>query len=312
MTHVVFVHGIDQQQLSADKLESTLVPALAGGLRNAGFPKIADRMWRHRTGPDGIELSVAFYGGLFLDRGAQGDDVGSLSNEGRRLMEALALELLTYVSNQSQDPSARAIADREMLNLQLGVEGRQGVHEIARSALMGLARIPWFAPYGMSFAQTFVNRALTQVTRYLLEEPVREFAISSVLELVTDRTAVVVGHSLGSVVAYEALHRLDRELPLFVTLGSPLGLPTIIYPRLRPQPPCFPRRVRSWLNVADRRDLVAASLDLSNLFGSRKPESSQMRHCYTVDNGSSPHSAEFYLGKPEVGEAIARVFAETA
>jgi hypothetical protein len=40
------VHGIDQQQKSADTLESEWLPALAGGIRNAGFPDVADQIWR--------------------------------------------------------------------------------------------------------------------------------------------------------------------------------------------------------------------------------------------------------------------------
>src|SRR6516225_8981118 len=47
-------------------------------------------------------------------------------------------------------------------------------------------------------------------------------------------------HSLGSVVAYEATQELEHPLPLLITLGSPLGLNTIVYQRLRPQPPSFP------------------------------------------------------------------------
>jgi hypothetical protein len=33
MAEIVLVHGIDQQQKSADKLESAWLPALAGGIR---------------------------------------------------------------------------------------------------------------------------------------------------------------------------------------------------------------------------------------------------------------------------------------
>ena len=46
MAEIVLVHGIDQQQKSADMLESQWVPCLAGGVRTAGFPAVADRIWR--------------------------------------------------------------------------------------------------------------------------------------------------------------------------------------------------------------------------------------------------------------------------
>jgi pimeloyl-ACP methyl ester carboxylesterase len=53
----------------------------------------------------------------------------------------------------------------------------------------------------------------------------------TVLDLTGPETKVVIGHSLGSVVAYEAAHYIHRSLPLLVTLGSPLGLHTIVYDR---------------------------------------------------------------------------------
>jgi hypothetical protein len=76
MAEIVLVHGIDQQQKSADKLESEWLPALAGGVRVAGFPGIADRIWRDAAKPGAIETRMAFYGYLFLVPGQQGDDPG--------------------------------------------------------------------------------------------------------------------------------------------------------------------------------------------------------------------------------------------
>lgn len=74
MAVIVLVHGIDQQQKSADKLESEWLPALAGGVRTAGFPNIADRLWRAAGTPGGIETRMAFYGNLFLAPGQQGNE----------------------------------------------------------------------------------------------------------------------------------------------------------------------------------------------------------------------------------------------
>src|SRR5204863_9743773 len=115
-----------------------------------------------------------------------------------------------------------------------------------------LAKVSWLAPYGMGFAERFVNRALAQVTLYLAEEKIRSAALDSVLNLMSPETKVLIGHSLGSIVAFEAAHRLNRPLPLLITIGSPLGLQTIVYKRLRPQPPGFPPQVQRWVNVADR------------------------------------------------------------
>jgi len=51
MAEIVLVHGIDQQQKSADRLESEWLPSLAGGVRVAGFSAIADHIWRNAGRP---------------------------------------------------------------------------------------------------------------------------------------------------------------------------------------------------------------------------------------------------------------------
>jgi surfactin synthase thioesterase subunit len=125
---------------------------------------------------------------------------------------------------------------------------------------------------------------------------------------VGDDTRVIVAHSLGSIVAYEVAHLVDRPLPLLITLGSPLGVNTIVRPQLRPQPPRFPPQVRRWVNVADTDDLVAAEPNLANVFGPSLPRDAILEGSYTVDNGAEPHNAEFYLGKEHIGRPIGQVF----
>jgi hypothetical protein len=175
-----------------------------------------------------------------------------------------------------------------------------------RNAIKSVAKIPWFAPLGMFFAERFVKRALVQVTRYLTDDAVRDAALREVMQLVTPDTRIIISHSLGSVVAYEAAHVLGQSLPLLITLGSPLGLDNIIYPRLRPQPPTFPRHVTRWVNVADRDDFIAAEPDLAAMFSTGIPSDAIFEGGSTVDNGAKPHDCTFYLGKAQVGEAVAR------
>jgi hypothetical protein len=69
---------------------------------------------------------------------------------------------------------------------------------------------------------------------------------------------IVVAHSLGSVVAFEAIHEAGLEVPLLVTLGSPLAMRTVVLPRLQPQPPAVPPTVDRWLNYWDRDDIISA------------------------------------------------------
>src|SRR5258707_1351507 len=70
-----------------------------------------------------------------------------------------------------------------------------------------------------------------------------------------DGPVIVIGHSLGSIVVYDALSRTGRDVPLFVTIGSPLAVTEI--QNLVSQPLRVREGVQMWCNVADGRDLVA-------------------------------------------------------
>ncbi|WP_051088819.1 hypothetical protein [Lamprocystis purpurea] len=176
----------------------------------AGFADVADRIWRCGAKPGGIETRIAFYGDLFLEPGQQGDDPGDFTSAQSQFAEALAREWLGHVAERATKDKTRVAGQRERAYLSGQMGAEQGAGAVARSAIGGFSRISWFAPHGMGFAERFVNRALAQVTRYLTDDTIRSAAIDSVLRLVGPDTRVLIGHSLGSVVAYEAAH-LGRE-----------------------------------------------------------------------------------------------------
>ena len=310
MAAIVLVHGIAQEQYSADWLESQWLPALAGGVRNSGFPQVADRIWRDQIGPGAIEARMAFYGHLFLQPGVQGIGAEELSPEQSALATGLAEEWLVRAASRASRATERQAAEAELASIR-PEPGRelQGPGAVARSAIRGAARLRWFALVGIAFAERFVWRTLAQVTRYLTDNAIRAAAQKAVLDLIDSNTKIIISHSLGTVVAYEAVHQIERPLPLLVTIGSPLGLDTIIYPRLRPQPPTFPPQVRRWVNVADTDDFIAAEPDLTALFSAGIPAGAMFEGGYTVENGAHPHSSTFYLGKVQVGQPIGQVLA---
>ena len=148
---------------------------------------------------------------------------------------------------------------------------------------------------------------LQQVRRYMTDSRVRQAALDRVAAGVGEDTRVVVGHSLGSVVAYEALCAHPKwPVRVLVTLGSPLGVRNLIFDRLVPAPAAavpgglrgvWPGGVRWWVNVADAGDVVALVKDLRPLFGDRVD-------CYLVHNGSHAHDVRPYLSAAETGAAI--------
>jgi hypothetical protein len=78
---------------------------------------------------------------------------------------------------------------------------------------------------------------------------------------------VVVGHSLGTVIAYDVLSEAEfaaSVVPLLVTLGSPLGYTEIQDVVTRPLR--LPTPVQVWANFADPLDLVALDTSLADEF----------------------------------------------
>jgi hypothetical protein len=115
---------------------------------------------------------------------------------------------------------------------------------------------------------------------------------------------IVVAHSLGTVVSYETLHDSTGDVPLLVTLGSPLAMRTVVWPRLRPTPPRTPGTVRKWLNFWDRDDIIVARPRLErdvlpNGLGVT-PDSSRVD-----SDGLWVHTATKYLAKADVGGPVA-------
>ncbi|MFC9624862.1 alpha/beta fold hydrolase [Streptomyces sp. NPDC056930] len=79
-----------------------------------------------------------------------------------------------------------------------------------------------------------------QVRRYLLDDDLRTAARERVQEQIGPDTHVLIGHSLGSVIAYEALCAMPgHPVEALVTLGSPLGM-RMVFDRLLPRPGDWP------------------------------------------------------------------------
>ncbi|WP_460070646.1 serine peptidase [Streptomyces sp. YKOK-I1] len=149
-----------------------------------------------------------------------------------------------------------------------------------------------------------VRLVFPEVARYFADR--RAHVLERVREaLLRHRPEVVVAHSLGSVVAYEALHGLGEALDvqLLLTLGSPLALPHAIFHRLDPAPQggfgAKPGNVRRWVNLADVGDFVAVPKgELARVF----PEVEQLPDVSIAPWW--PHGVLDYLRHPSVGAAL--------
>ena len=300
MAKIVLIHGIDQQFRSADELEAEWIPALAGGVRIAGSPNLADAIVA-----GSVSVRMAFYGDWFRSQvqGGYGHGIDDFQNTA--LMEALALEWLQRAT-ESEREAVRHAAERELRGLTRSESGRQGIGNVTRSAISALMHVPLFADLGMNFLKGFLWTTLGQVTDYFEKPDLRDDILKKVANLLDGNTTVLIGHSLGSIIAYEAAHALRSPLQLLVTLGSPIGVRNVVFERLTPAPPSLPPQLRRWCNVADREDFIAAVSDLGPLIS--RGSAGGIFDNHLVNNGARPHNVAPYLNCAIVGAAIASAF----
>ena len=282
---VVCVHGVGQQREAENTLHASWAPALCGGVSLTG-----GRLTE-------AEVRCAFYGDLFRPPGRhlaggdpliRGEDLDQFEQD---LLVAWWAEAARTDAGVVA-PDARTLAGRTPGGVQ--------------RALRALSGSRFFAALG----ERGLLGDLRQVRDYIHKPEVRGEARRRVAAVVGEDTRVLVGHSLGSVVAYEALcANPDWPVRMLVTLGSPLGIPNLIFDRLEPAPlpvaPTgpgsrgrWPGPGRAWVNVADQGDVVALVKDLRGAWGPGVD-------CWVVDNGANAHDVRPYLTAVETGRAIA-------
>ncbi|MEU1035786.1 hypothetical protein ABZ402_45365 [Streptomyces mirabilis] len=126
--------------------------------------------------------------------------------------------------------------------------------------------------------ELFIRVFFREVATYLADadSPARTAAREEVAACIArHRPRVVLAHSLGTVVTYEALHaHPELQVDLLVTMGSPLALPHGVFDRLVPAPTgapparlgVRPAGVARWVNIADPGDPVAIPPRLARAF----------------------------------------------
>ena len=240
MAQIVLIHGIGQQASTVKEQEAAWLPSLVKGVLASGHPDAAAVAARiaASTGQNRPPLArMAFYGDLYLPTGTQGE--APASPAAQALADDFAAALLARAA-VSDDPRLAAEAANALRQADPDRNGAQGLGARIRGAGAVLDGNAWLTARIFGALQK-AWPDLLQVTRYLTEDDLRTAAQAKVAALLDEDTQLVIGHSLGSVLAWEACRAPDRPLPVLVTLGSPLGLDTVVYPRLRPQPPAWPR-----------------------------------------------------------------------
>ncbi|HKT32260.1 MAG TPA: hypothetical protein VJS89_07205 [Gammaproteobacteria bacterium] len=133
---------------------------------------------------------------------------------------------------------------------------------------------------------------------------------------------MLVGHSLGSVLAYDTLWELSRRdawpwrCPLLLTLGSPLGMYYVqrrLLGRREHGARRYPGNIRRWINLTATGDVIATDRRLANDFGrmrrlglvdSIEDIAAGVHTCYGTAEGPAPHRCFGYFFHPRVAGLI--------
>ncbi|MBD9541443.1 S8 family serine peptidase [Ensifer sp. ENS04] len=167
------------------------------------------------------------------------------------------------------------------------------------------------------FLREIIARQLTRaflrdVNDFLFRPERRKVMTDSLVERLSAGGGpfVIVAHSQGTMIAYEVLRQLDPDkvkVPLFVTIGSPLGLQEVqdVFRKWTGDATLkAPGCVARWVNVADRLDPVAFDPDISNDFESDPKIENHAAFGLNQDSPRHPHSGTGYLATKEVRRPV--------
>lgn len=208
------------------------------------------------------------------------------------------------------DPDDVAIAfygDVFRANTTDGRPSDEELMEVARDAGLTEAMDELAGPDGLEVIAKAVGKQslrqlINQLGRYFADEELRAVVRGRLEAVMGPDARVLVAHSMGTVVAYEALcHHSEWNVETFITIGSPLG-GSWVFNQLEPAPVDglggWPGSVEHWVNIASVGDQACEEPHLAKCFGPRVTD-------LGVDNGHRAHDAEPYLNAATTGRVLA-------
>lgn len=155
---------------------------------------------------------------------------------------------------------------------------------------------------------------IAEHTRQMLKMPLRAAAEAG-------RPVLLIGHSMGSVIAWDTLWQMSRQddddvdIDLFLTMGSPLGQ-RFVQRRLQGSDEAdderFPAGIRRWVNLAAVGDLTAVDPVLADDFASMVQrglvssiEDHLLHNYFRLDGVLNVHAEYGYLANSVSAQVVA-------
>ena len=244
MRQLIFVHGRAQQEKDAANLKKEWIEAWEKGLKANGLTNPL---------PDD-HIRFPYYGDTLaqMTKGLTAEQAAQVIVKGpppASAEQALMREMIAEIAAHEGVAEKDILAELNPAVIERGPANWGWVQGI----LSALDRIN-------PVSTTLVSLVTADVAKYLTDNAIRTTIDNGVRKAVRPGIeAVVVSHSLGTVVAYNVLMSrsgpfADVRVPLFVTLGSPLAV-NAIKSSLRPH--TFPAPVEKWYNAMDPDDVVS-------------------------------------------------------
>lgn len=252
--NVIMIHGIKQEDSTSedllDKWEQTLLAASAKLL-------------------DGTDVVFPYYGKV-LAKWANGGGNKVVSMNANSSSNSVAVnggdadELQFIHDALIQCAEANKISKQqiEAAEAQVGANHATMDNFFYRSLNALLRLIEDVSPAQGSYALRLIKQAYTY-----LDSPSAQKAVDEIVSPHLLRSPqVVISHSLGTVIAFKLIREMEKknikvDIPLLITMGSPLGLDAIQKKLGLPREK--PASVRRWVNFYDRSDFVTLGKPLS-------------------------------------------------
>lgn len=151
-----------------------------------------------------------------------------------------------------------------------------------------------------------------------IREVIQERLMNTLLKH-KDKDIMLIGHSMGSIIAYDVLMNLKNDIRIntLVTIGSPLGLPVIvsrIFKEIKAKNKALKRLHTPenvdyhWYNLSDKDDNVAMDHTLADDYGSNtnnvRAFDISVYNDYINNNERNPHKIYGYLRTGDMARII--------